>query len=604
MQETKQLLSTGQAALTITELIDSYKSGQRSVTEHLQQLLVSAQQDTNNAWISTIEQRQLDNYLANLSEHDIDDLPLFGVPFAIKDNIDLDVLPTTAGCKAFTYQPESSAFVVELLIAAGAVPLGKTNLDQFATGLVGTRSPYGEAQNSFDNKYISGGSSAGSAVSVAKGQVMFSLGTDTAGSGRVPAAFNNLYGLKPSKGLLSCRGVVPACRSLDCVTLFSHSADDLSLLLSIVAKYDQEDCYARIAPQESITEVMGSMKGVRVGIPAAEQLAFFGNDEYMKLYQQAVQNIEAQGAKLVAFDLSPFLEAASLLYNGPWVAERYAAIEAFFDTNVEECLPVIQQIVGGATGISAADTFKAMYQLQAYKVECDKLMHSVDVVMTPTAGTIYTIDEVNADPIKLNSNLGYYTNFMNLLDYSAIAIPAGFTNQGLPFGVTLFAPAFSDQKLLSLAGVLQLVPSKEPEIQLNNVETIDIMVCGAHMQGLPLNHQLLELGGSLRDRTKTSDNYQLFKLAGGLPMRPGMVRNEAQGTCIDVEVWTLPRANLGDFLLQIPHPLGLGSVELNNGEWVKGFICEPIAIKGAQDVTGYGGWRDFLEALEQEAEVS
>ncbi|MCL9773565.1 allophanate hydrolase [Vibrio methylphosphonaticus] len=584
------------ALLTIDGLLGAYRSGKIHVAEFLRTKLNAVRADNSNAWISVISDQQLEAYLSHLATQDRESLPLYGVPFAIKDNIDLEGLDTTAGCEAYRYQPSESAYVVQQLISAGAVPLGKTSLDQFATGLVGTRSPWGAVSNSFNSDYISGGSSSGSAVSVASNQVYFALGTDTAGSGRVPAAFNNLYGLKPTKGLLSCSGVVPACRTLDCVTFFAKSAQDLTTLYQVGASYDGTDCFAREAVEKGREECT-QFSGLRVGIPADDQLEFFGNQEYRTLYAQAVSRIESLGGKVIPFDLAPFIQAANLLYQGPWVAERYAGIDAFFDGNKEQCLEVIQTIVGGAKNLSAADTFKAIYQLQAFKVQCDQLMDSVDVVLTPTAGTIYTKDDVNSDPIALNSNLGYYTNFMNLLDYSAIAMPSGFTGSGLPFGVTLFAQAFQDEALISLASEWQTVmglPLGATQVELESAECMDLLVCGAHMNGLPLNHQLIELGANFKRRTTTADRYSLYCLAGGPPLRPGLVRNQVQGERIDVEVWRIPKKHLGALLEQIPHPLGLGSVELASGKWVKGFICEGIGIEEATDITETGGWRHFL----------
>ncbi|CAH1551767.1 allophanate hydrolase [Vibrio owensii] len=584
------------APLTICGLLDAYRSEELDVKAFLTEKLQQVREDEFNSWISVISDEQLDVFLNYLMEKGSHDLPLFGVPFAIKDNIDLAGLETTAGCDAYRYQPSESSFVVELLIKAGAVPLGKANMDQFATGLVGTRSPWGAVKNSFDPSYISGGSSSGSAVSVATNQVYFSLGTDTAGSGRVPAAFNNLYGLKPSKGLLSCSGVVPACRTLDCVTFFAKSAEDLSALYQVAAKYDEKDCFSRCSIGPSF-DVPKTFAGVRVGVPNEAQLKFFGNDEYRKLYAQAVARLEALGAEVIPFDLKPFIQAADLLYHGPWVAERYAAIQEFFESNEENCLDVIQKIVGGAKTLSAAEAFKAIYQLQEYKVQCDQLMDDIDVVLTPTAGTIYKIEEVNDDPIGLNTNLGYYTNFMNLLDYSAIAIPAGFTDEGLPFGVTLFAQAYQDETLINLAGEWQTMmnlPLGATQIQLANRDSVDLLVCGAHMKDLTLNHQLIELGANFKLRTTTSENYALYCLAGGPPLRPGLVRMPEQGKRIEVEIWRIPKRHIGALLEQIPHPLGLGNVELDSGQWVKGFICEPIAVDGSTDITHTGGWRRFI----------
>ncbi len=596
MTKSNTTIQTAAEPMTISGLREAYRSGEINLERFLRSKLKQIRADQSNAWLSVISDEHLEMYLAKLATQDIEQLPLFGVPFAIKDNIDLAGLTTTAGCEAYRYQPSESAYVVKQLIKAGAVPMGKTSLDQFATGLVGTRSPWGAVKNSFDTRYISGGSSSGSAVSVATNQVYFALGTDTAGSGRVPAAFNNLYGLKPTKGLVSCTGVVPACRTLDCVTFFSKSAQDLTTLYQVGVSYDESDCYARDAIEQG--DEATTFSGLRVGVPAEQQLKFFGNEDYRKLYAQAVARLESLGAQIIPFDLSPFIDAANLLYQGPWVAERYAAIEAFFNSNQEQCLEVIQTIISGAKDLSAADTFKAMYQLQAYKAKCDQLIDDVDVVLTPTAGTIYSIDEVNRDPIALNTKLGYYTNFMNLLDYSAIAIPAGFTEAGLPCGVTLFAQAFKDKALIALAKEWQQVmslPLGATQIEHESSESVDLLVCGAHMKDLALNHQLIELGASFKQRTTTSENYSLYCLAGGPPLRPGLVRNLNKGQKIEVEIWRVPKNQLGSLLVQIPHPLGLGSVEIDSGEWVKGFICEGIGVEGATDISETGGWRSFLK---------
>lgn len=580
--------------LTIEALIAAYQSGEINVAEFLSEKLTNVRADKHNAWISIISDAQLAQYVEVLQQSSPKDLPLYGVPFAIKDNIDLAGMATTAACPDFAYQAQQSAFVVDLLIAAGAVPLGKTNLDQFATGLVGTRSPWGEVKNSFDPKYISGGSSAGSAVSVALDQVYFSLGTDTAGSGRIPAAFNNLVGLKPTRGTLSCSGLVPACKSLDCITFFSRTAKDLELIYQVAAVYDPADCYAR--PVSAKLSKKMSFSGIRVGVPKPDQLAFFGNADYQAQFDKALEQVKSLGGTIVEIDFEPFLSAARLLYQGPWVAERYAAIQDFFDHDASRCLPVIETIVGGAKNFDAADTFKAMYQLQHYKVICDKLVKSVDVILTPTAGSSYTIDEVNANPIELNTNLGYYTNFMNLLDYSAIAVPSGFGLQGRPFGVTFFSLAFEDMTLLALADEWQQslnLPLGATGLRRTTEDYVDLLVCGAHMQGLPLNPQLTAIKGYFKQKTKTAKAYKLYALAGGPPDRPGLVRHQ-NGDAIDVEIWTVPKNAIGGLLMQIPHPLGLGSVELESGEWVKGFICEPIGIEGAKDISHFGGWRSFI----------
>ncbi len=437
--------------LNIDYLHSMYRSGVLTPTELVKELHAEIG-DTNshNVWITRLSLDEMLAYAKNLEGKDIAKYPLYGIPFAIKDNINLAATPTTAGCPDYAYTPQQSATVVQKLIDAGAIPIGKTNLDQFATGLVGTRSPYGACKNSINLSFISGGSSAGSAVAVALGQVSFSLGTDTAGSGRVPAAFNYLVGIKPSCGLLSTQGVLPACRSLDCVSIFAKNADDAAAVLQVAQGFDAADEYSREAINKPNFAV-----DFRFGVPKTEQLAFFGNAETPQLFQQAIGQLEAIGGTAVEIDFSPFIETANLLYQGPWVAERYAAIKDFFDNKSESIFPVTRQIISNAAKFSAADTFNAMYQLKALQRKAGAVLKDIDVLVTPTAGTVYTIAEVQADPIQTNTNLGYYTNFMNLLDMAAIAVPIGFQGNGLGFGITISAPVFSDDALINLAKRLE-----------------------------------------------------------------------------------------------------------------------------------------------------
>jgi len=440
-------------SLEIAALRSRYLDGSLKPSELVEYLDAHiGKDDSHHIWIRRLSKGEMLEYAKKLEGKNPADLPLYGIPFAIKDNIDLAGIPTTAACPEYAYTPQKSATVVQRLIAAGAIPVGKTNLDQFATGLVGVRSPYGAGRNAFNPDYISGGSSAGSAVSVALGMASFSLGTDTAGSGRVPAAFNNLIGHKPTCGLLSTSGVVPACRTLDCVSIFALTASDAASVLESAQGYDESDAYSRdVAPS-----VVNPGAGFRFGVPRQEQLEFFGNTETPDLFKAAVQRLSTLGGTCVEIDFAPFLETARLLYEGPWVAERYAAIREFIETKPETLFPVTRQIIGGAVKFSAADTFAALYRLKALQQRTAKVWSDVDVIVTPTAGTIYRVDEVADEPVKTNSNLGYYTNFMNLLDLSAIAIPSGFQKTGLPFGVTLCAPAFSDNMLLELADRAQV----------------------------------------------------------------------------------------------------------------------------------------------------
>lgn len=555
-----------------------------------------------NAFIHLLDAAELEPYLAALDGKTPAELPLYGVPFAIKDNIDLAGIPTTAACPAFAYTPEASATVVEQLIALGAVPLGKTNLDQFATGLNGTRSPYGECRNSVHPGYPSGGSSAGSALAVALGLASFALGTDTAGSGRVPAALNNLVGLKASKGLISTAGVVPACRTLDCVTFFAATAAEASQLLALTAKLDPRDEYSRANPLWNDGSAFGQVKAFRFGVPKTPE--FLGCPESPALFAATIEHLQSLGGEPVEIDFAPFLEAARLLYEGPWVAERYSVAGALIEQQPDAVLPVIRAVLEKAPGTTAVQLFQAQYRLQQLKAICDRIMAEVDCVLTPAYPRPVTLAELHAEPVKRNSDLGYYTNFMNMLDYAAVAVPAGVMANGLPWGVTLFGRVFTDQYLLSLADALQrqtglalvggnAISAPAPQNPARN-DRARVVVCGAHLDGLPLNWQLRQRGGRLLQTTESAPAYKLYALAGGPVLRPGMVRVSEGGAAIGVEVWEIPSAELGSFLTGIPAPLGLGKVELADGRWETGFICEGYGLEGAEDITRFGGWRAWL----------
>ncbi|WP_018970994.1 allophanate hydrolase [Rubritalea marina] len=557
-------------------------------------------------WIHLLSQEQLLQYAEALESQDPRELPLYGIPFAIKDNIDLAGTPTTAACPSYAYTPEKSAFVVERLIAAGAIPIGKTNLDQFATGLVGLRSPYGIPDNAYRSEYIPGGSSSGSAVACAKQLVSFALGTDTAGSGRVPASLNNLVGHKPSKGTLSCRGVVPACKSLDCVSIFANTAEDAQCIYSVAAQFDPKDPYA--VPSQHVPEAapLGSVqKNFTFGVPETAQLKFFGDIEAEQLYAKAIQGMEALGGLKVTIDFTPFLEAALLLYEGPWVAERFVAIEEFIRTSPDALHPVTHKIIAPGEHLKASDAFKAEYKLKSLKRLADQTLETVDFVLTPTNGTVYTKSEVAAKPIELNSNLGYYTNFMNLLDYAATAFPAGFYKHGLPFGVTAFAPKFHDAKLLDIAGRFATGTPPVDEDTNNIPEGWNaIVVCGAHLSGMALNGQLTSRQARLWRTTRTAKTYKFYALPAigdSIPPRPGVIKvcpQSPEAVSIYVEVWLIPTAHFGSFVTNIPAPLGIGKVTLENGDECPGFICEPIAIHSpqqpAQDISHLADWRKFI----------
>ncbi len=545
-----------------------------------------AAQADNPVWITPLSDAAVRERAARAP-----DGPLCGATFAIKDNIDLAGVPTTAACPEYEYTPERSATVVERLLAAGAVPLGKSNLDQFATGLVGVRTPYGVPVNPFGAEWVPGGSSCGSAVAVSTGQCDFALGTDTAGSGRVPAAFNELVGLKPTRGLLSTRGVVPACRTLDCVSIFTRTIADAADVLAVAAAYDAEDPYSRPAAPP----VDDRSRPWRIGVPAREHLNFCEDESAAALFNVAVTRWRDLGAEIVEIDYAPFTETARLLYEGPWVAERYAAIRDFIETKPEALYPVTRDIIGGAVGATAVAAFAAQYRLAELRRRTEAVWTTIDAMLTPTAPTCYTLEQVAADPIRLNSNLGLYTNHMNLLDLSALAVPVGRLSTGIPWGVTLSAPAFAEDRLLRLGAKFLGEPAPAPV--LTAAGTVRVAVCGAHLSGLPLNHQLTSLGARKVAVTQTTPDYRLYALPDTSPPKPGLVRVAGGGAEIEVEVWELGIAEYGRFVAGIPAPLGIGTLQLANGEALQGFCCEAVAVEGARDVTEFGGWRGYLRSL-------
>jgi len=551
----------------------------------------------DHVWIRVLTRAEIEPYLRALEGRDPATAPLYGLPFAIKDNIDLAGVPTTAACPAFAYTPARTATAVARAIAAGAIPIGKTNLDQFATGLVGVRSPYGRPVNPFDPTLIPGGSSSGSAVAVAAGLVSFAFGTDTAGSGRVPAALNNIVGLKPTCGLVSTSGVVPACRSLDCVSVFALSVDDAARVLAAVAGFDPADPFSRAAPPLAPP----SPRAPRFGVPPLGQREWFGNAAAAPLFAAAIAHLHAVGGEAVEVDLTPLLDAGRLLYGGPWVAERYAAIRSFIDARPEALHAVTRAVILGGAAPSAADAFAASYRLRELTRALEPMWQRIDALLLPTLGASHSVAAVEADPLRLNAQLGHYTTFVNLLDLSGVAVPAGFQPDGRPWGVTLLAPAFHESVLLPIAARLHAAsgvrmgatgaPLPAPiEAATSDAARVELVVCGAHMSGLPLNHQLSDRGGRLARVTRTVAEYRLVALPDG---RPGLER-VAHGAAIAVEVWSLPVAQLGSFVAAIPPPLGIGTVRLDGGASAKGFLCESIAAAAATDISAYGGWRAWL----------
>lgn len=572
--------------MTITALRKEYLAGKKTTVEVIANIFERIHAEGERpVWISLVDR---DAAIERARTVDLS-LPLGGVPFAIKDNFDVAGMSTTAGCPSFAYEPAKSATVVQRLIDAGAILIGKTNMDQFATGLVGVRSPYGACSSVFDSRYISGGSSSGSAVAVAKGLCAFSLGTDTAGSGRVPAAFNNLLGLKPTRGLVSCSGVVPACKSLDCVSVFTTTAADAIAVWQAARGFDANDPFSRtFTPGAGAAPWLGG--AFRFGVPEESQLKFFGDWETPALYRKAVEKLEKLGGIKTTIDFTVFREAAELLYSGPWVAERFAAVGDFLQMGTEGVNEVVRRIILGGEKYSAADVYRSMYRLEELKQRAAGQWRAMDILLLPTAGTIYMRGAVEADPVRLNSNLGYYTNFVNLMDLAAIAVPAGFRSDGLPFGVSLIGPAFSDEALLDLTAryLGEAALSSAPGCVL-------VAVVGAHLSRQPLNHQLTDRGARLVKSCRTGPEYRLFALNGATPPKPGLIRDdEFDGWGIEVEVWAIPENHFGGFAAAVPSPLAIGNVRLDDGVWVKGFLCEPAGVAGAAEITRFGGWRSYV----------
>ncbi|CAE6792709.1 Allophanate hydrolase [Paraburkholderia aspalathi] len=608
--------------LKVRSLLSAYAAKRLTPTEVVASALARiAEIDRPEVWILRVPAADLEaraHALEALYEAQgsavFERMPLFGVPFAVKDNIDVAGLPTTAACEPFSYTPDTSAFAVQRLIDAGAILIGKTNLDQFATGLVGTRSPYGAVRNTEFPERVSGGSSSGSAVAVAAGCVAFSLGTDTAGSGRVPAGFNGLVGLKPSLGLVSKRGVVPACRSLDTISVFAHDVDDAWRVFNEIACFDPLDGYSRKVPG------LGLLRGApRIGVP--DHLEFYGDAAANQAFSAALDTLSTHlHLAPTPIDFKPLKQVSALLYDGPWVAERRAALGSFFETRHEAVHPVVATVIGKADRYSAADAFNGQYALADLKRHAEQLFETIDILIVPTTPTHPLITDVQSNPVELNSQLGYYTNFVNLLDLCALAVPCQRRHDGLPAGVTLIAPLGADRRLAELGARIQglfateaadvagTVTEKKPAAAANTIAplpfqepTVALAVVGAHLRGQPLNWQLQEAGARFVTATQTATSYALYALANTQPPKPGLVRvTDQQGAPIAVEVWDMPLRSFGKFVADVPAPLGVGSVQLANGLTVKGFICEPSAVSngsGALDITSFGGWLAYLDSL-------
>ncbi|WP_202301625.1 allophanate hydrolase [Dryocola clanedunensis] len=536
--------------------------------------------------------------LINSGEKQVNDFPLLGVPFAVKDNIDVAGMPTSAGCPAFTYLPEQDATVVARLKAAGAVAVGKTNLDQFATGLVGTRSPFGAVQNAFNPEYVSGGSSSGSASAVARGLVCFALGTDTAGSGRVPAGFNNIVGLKPTKGWLSAHGVVPACRLNDCVSVFALTVADAQTVAAVAGGYDPQDPYSRANPKTAPARFSDKP---RFAIP--DKLEFFGDRQSEAAFAKTLARLREQGAELVAIDFGDFNALAEQLYNAAWVAERTVAVGGIFKNQPEEMDTTVRGIVANGLNFSACDAWQAEYTRAELSRKINARLAEFDALVVPTSPTIHTIAEMAQEPVRYNSQFGTYTNFTNLADLCALALPGDFREDGLPAGITLIAPAWHDQALSHFGSAWQSainLPLGATNIALPDAaaekpsaDHVRVAVVGAHLRGMPLNHQLTTRSAVFIKEARTADNYRLYALANTQPAKPGLARSQ-QGQPIALELWDIPLARFGEFVAEIPAPLGIGTLTLDDGTTVKGFICESSALADATDITAWGGWKAWL----------
>jgi allophanate hydrolase len=593
---------------TIAEILALHRAAKRTPAETVAQAYARIRAYDDPALFITLrDEAEACAEAAALDPSLAASLPLFGVPVAVKDNIDVAGLPTTAACPAFAYTPSADAGAGARLRAAGAIVVGKTNLDQFATGLVGVRSPYGTPRNALNAELVPGGSSSGSAVAVGAGLVPLSLGTDTAGSGRVPAMLNNIVGLKPSLGLVSTAGVLPACRTLDCVSIFTMTVDDATAALAVIEGFDPADAYSR--KREALQTIDAGAP--RLGVPREGQLKFFGDRAAEAAYRDALKRWDKLGASFVTFDLEPFYETARLLYEGPWVAERYLVIRDLLATNPDAVHPVTRRITEAGATISAADTFAALYRLQALRSIAEETLTRFDAMVLPTAPSVYRVSDVLADPIELNSRNGTYTNFVNLLDLCGLAIPAAMRVDGLPFGITLLAPGGRDRDLaalgrrfhadthLPMGATGRALPPLEEKTPPKR-DDVQLAVVGAHLSGMALNGELQALGATLVKATATTPDYKLFALDGTVPPKPGLLRvADGAGQAIAIEIWALTAEAFGRFVAAIPPPLGIGTLRTQDGDDVKGFLVEAAAIVAARDISHFGGWRAFMAEMKK-----
>jgi allophanate hydrolase len=597
---------------TIAEIVQAHRTGRITPEQTIARSFARIRAHADPAvFIALREEADAVAEARALAANGKRELALFGIPVAVKDNIDVRGMPTTAACPAFSYEPAADATAVTRLKEAGAIIIGKTNLDQFATGLVGVRSPYGTPRNLFDPRLIPGGSSSGSAVAVAAGLVPLALGTDTAGSGRVPAGLNNIVGLKPSLGLVSTAGMVHACRTLDCVSVFALTVDDAFASLACMAGPDRADPFSRPYAFGALGPVAA---GRKLGVPMPGQRVFFGDRRSAAAYEAAVARCASLGIAIVEIDIEPFYETARLLYEGPWVAERYITARSLIASSPESMHAVTREIILAGARPTAVDAFAAFYQLEDLRRVSDHVFRQVDALILPTMPTAYTIEQVLADPVQLNSRLGTYTNFVNLLDLCGLALPAAMHADGTPFGVTLLAPAGNDAMLASLGRVfhadtrLPLGALGLPQSPLAPLPAVPlageiaIAVVGAHLSGMPLNGELRALAGRLLEATRSAPDYRLYALAGTTPPKPGLLRiGKGEGAAIELEIWALSTEAFGRFVAAVPAPLSIGTILLADGRTAKGFLVEAQAVAGGQDISALGGWRSFMAEKQRAA---
>ena len=590
-------------ALTIENLKNAYKNGlspEEVINEIFNRIKII---NDPNIFINLSNLDSLHAEAKNLGYFN-PNMPLWGIPFAVKDNIDVNKIVTTAGCHEFSYIPKDDAFTVNLLKKSGALMIGKTNLDQFATGLVGVRSPYGAPLNAVDQLIVPGGSSSGSAVSVGHGIVSFSLGTDTAGSGRVPAALNNIVGLKPSLGSLSSSGVVPACRTIDTVSVFAMTVEDAYNVFTILNEYDEKDSYSKSFKKLPLSLPQHPIK---IGIPDKSSIRFFNDNFQSESFDRNINKLKLNDFEITPINFEPFYEIAQLLYEGSWVAERYTVIEDLLKKNSKAIHNVTRQIIKKAENFSAADTFEDYYKLSELKRKVKPILSSVDMLCVPSIPTFYSVNDLINDPFTPNSNLGTYTNFVNLLDMCGITVPTDPRIDGRPGSITFLAMSGEDNLVASTAilfeknckrylGGTKFELENPNDLKEYHNSSIDIAVCGAHMEGLTLNWQLRDLGAHFVKKSKTSSHYKLFALTNLNPIRPGLLRSFSQdGNTINLEIWRIPKKNFGKFIEYVQAPLSIGSVELEDGKWIKGFLCENSGTINAKNISNIGDWREYIK---------